>query len=274
LGLLPWSDAKPVDREAIGSFKIVKASLNSEVTSAPKESEAMRKESVKPRILIVDGEENVIDQIRSAMEFDYEILTAETEEEATQIFAEKKPAVVTLELSLNKKNPDDVTGLRLLDHFLREAPSTRVIVITANKEESSALEAVRLGAFDYCSKPVPVDEINLIVRRAFHMQQLQQRLQESCLYVARPLGSRDRGFASPFPADINLKFAKKAIEADFIKKALSRNGGIVSRAARDLGISRVNLYELMDRYNIQIQEFKSGRSIERLNVKSMGGIIT
>jgi DNA-binding NtrC family response regulator len=233
----------------------------------------MSDESVKPRILIVDGEENVIDQIRSAMAFDYEILTAEKEEEARQIFAEKKPAVVTLELSLNKKNPDDVTGLRLLHQFLRETPSTRVIVITANKEESSALEAVRLGAFDYCPKPVPVDEIKLIVRRAFHMQQLQQKLQESCLHVARPLGSSDRGFASPFPADINLKFAKKAIEADFIKKALSRNSGIVSRAAKDLGISRVNLYELMDRYNIQVQEFKSDRSTERLNVKSMGGII-
>ena len=229
---------------------------------------------MKPRILIIDGEENLIDQIRSAMEFDYEILTAAKEEEARQIFAEKKPAVVTLELSLNKENPDDVTGLRVLEQFLRDAPSTRVVVITANKKESSALEAVRLGAFDYCSKPVRLEEITFIVRRAFHMQQLQQKLQESCLNVARPLRPSDRGFANPFPADINLKFAKKAIEADFIKKALSRNSGIVSRAAKDLGISRVNLYELMDRYKIQIQEFKAERSIERLDVKGMGGIIT
>ena len=229
---------------------------------------------MKPRILIIDGEENLIDQLRSAMEFDYEILTAAKEEEARQIFAEKKPAVVTLELSLNKENPDDVTGLRVLEQFLRDAPSTRVVVITANKKESSALEAVRLGAFDYCSKPVRLEEITFIVRRAFHMQQLQQKLQESCLDVARPLRPSDRGFANPFPADINLKFAKKAIEADFIKKALSRNSGIVSRAAKDLGISRVNLYELMDRYNIQIQEFKTVRSIERLHVKSTGGILT
>ncbi|HEX7227755.1 MAG TPA: response regulator [Candidatus Binatia bacterium] len=229
---------------------------------------------MKPRILVVDGEESDIDQIRSAMEFDYEILTAVKEEEARQIFAEKKPAVVTLELSLNKENPDDATGLRLLDEFLRDAPSTRVIVMTASKEESSALEAVRLGAFDYCSKPVRLDEIKFIVRRAFHMQQLQQKLQESCLNEARPLNPKDHGFATPFPANINLKFAKKAIEADFIKKALSRNSGIVSRAAKDLGISRVNLYELMDRYNIQIQEFKPGRSIERLDVKSIGGIVS
>ncbi len=229
---------------------------------------------MKPRILIVDEEENVVDQIRSALEFDYEILTAAKEEEARQIFADNKPAVVTLELSLNKENADDVTGLRLLEQFLLQAPSTRVIVITANKEETSALEAVRLGAFDYCSKPVRLDEIRFIVRRAFHMQQLQQKLQESWVHVTSPLRPSARGFASPIPADINLKFAKKAIEADFIKKALSRNSGIVSRAAKDLGISRVNLYELMERYNIQLQEFKAVRSIERQHVKSTGGILT
>jgi DNA-binding NtrC family response regulator len=247
--------------------------FNSEITSQLSEA-SERNESVKPRILIVDEEENVVDQIRSAVEFDYEILTAAKQEEARQVFADKKPPVVTLELSLNKENPADVTGLRLLEQFLQLAPSTRVIVLTANKEESSALQAVRLGAFDYCSKPVRLDEIKLIVRRAFHMQQLQQRLQESCLSFAHLLRPSDLGFDSPIRADINLKFAKKAIEADFIKKALSRNNGIVSRAAKDLGISRVNLYELMDRYNIQTEEFKAVRSIEKQHIKSPGGILT
>ena len=74
----------------------------------------------------------------------------------------------------------------------------------------------------------------------------------------------DLGFAlDHIPTDVNLKFAKKALEMDFVKKALSRNKGIVSRAARELGISRVNLYELVDKYNISIHEFK----IDRLTVK-------
>ena len=49
------------------------------------------------------------------------------------------------------------------------------------------------------------------------------------------------------------------MEIDYIKRALSRNNGVVSRAAKDLGISRVNLYDLIDKYNIQIQEFKVTR---------------
>ena len=227
-----------------------------------------RNESVKPKILIIDQEENFVNQIRWALEFDYEILTTSEEEEARQIFAKKGPAVVTLELSLNKENPDDVTGLRLLEQFLNQAPSTRVIVITGNKEESSALEAVRLGAFDYYCKPVCLDEIKVMVHRAFHMQHLQQRLKQSCLNSADVLKANDLNIVSSNPTDINLKFAKKAIEADFIKKALSKNNGIVSRAAKDLGISRVNLYELMDRYKIQIQEFKAARSIENSTQKA------
>jgi DNA-binding NtrC family response regulator len=67
----------------------------------------------------------------------------------------------------------------------------------------------------------------------------------------------DLGFAfDTIPTEVNLKFAKQAIEIDFVKKALTRNRGIVSRAARDLGISRVNLYELIDKYAIQVKKFK------------------
>jgi DNA-binding NtrC family response regulator len=46
------------------------------------------------------------------------------------------------------------------------------------------------------------------------------------------------------------------MEMDFVKRALARNHGVVSRAARELGISRVNLYELIEKHDIRPQEFK------------------
>ena len=60
-------------------------------------------------------------------------------------------------------------------------------------------------------------------------------------------------------SEVNLKLAKKAIELEFVRKALAKNNGIVSRAARELGISRVNLYELIEKHNIGVQEFKANR---------------
>jgi two-component system, NtrC family, response regulator len=458
---------------------------------------------VKPKMLIIDDEQNFVEQMRRVLESEYEIMTASEEEKARQLFANTIPAVVTLDIALNQENTEDLPGLRILEHILNQAPSTRVIIITGNKEENSALYAMRLGAFDYYLKPVNPEEIRVIIRRAFHIHQLQQRLQQSSVnsadgfqdliaeskamkdifrfieriavsdipvlisgesgtgkelvakaihnlsqrknnpfvtvncggipenllecalfgyekgaftgaYAQKPgkfkfadtgtlfldeigelgpalqvkllrflqnrqietvggtqpidvdvriitatnrdlrksmqrhvfredlyyrlkivsldlpplrerkedivplaqyfirkfccqerkppltlsseaeaalltyswpgnirelenlitravvlssssvLKANDLGFTlNNIPANINLKFAKKAIEADFIKKALTKNNGIVSRAAKDLGISRVNLYELMDRYNIQIQEFKTDRLTDK-----------
>ena len=56
---------------------------------------------------------------------------------------------------------------------------------------------------------------------------------------------------------------KQAIENDFVLKALARNNGIISRAARELGISRVNLYELIDKYDIHVKEFKTSKAGEK-----------
>jgi sigma-54 dependent tetracycline resistance transcriptional regulator len=66
------------------------------------------------------------------------------------------------------------------------------------------------------------------------------------------------GLEAP-PSAVNLKIAKKAIELEFLKKALAKHKGIVSRAARELGISRVNLYELIEKYKVDVQEYKINR---------------
>jgi two-component system NtrC family response regulator len=104
---------------------------------------------VKPKILLVDDEENILKQMRWALEPDYDVFTISNEGEAMSTFEKEKPAVVTLDLSLNPLNPADLGGMRLLEQILSQEPSTRAIVVTGNDDEKNALRAVRLGAFDY-----------------------------------------------------------------------------------------------------------------------------
>jgi two-component system NtrC family response regulator len=462
---------------------------------------------VKPKILLVDDEENILKQMRWALEPDYEVFTTSEEGEAMSIFEQEKPPVVTLDLSLNPQNPADLGGMRLLDQMLSMAPVTRAIVITGNDDEANAMRAVRLGALDYYAKPIRLEELKVMISRATRIHQLQQRVHESdestdggfhgivgtsksmkdiyrfiqrvaasdisvlicgesgtgkevvahalhqqsqrknnpfvvvncgaipenlleselfghekgsftgahvqkrgkfelahtgtlfldeigelapplqvkllrflqdrkiervgstqplevdvrivaatnrdlkrdmenhvfredLYYRLRvvpldmpPLRARkediillaqyflkkycqehrkqpitlspeaegallmhpwpgnvrelenlisrsvvlsprsvlkpsDLGFAlDQIPTDVNLKFARKAIEKDFVQKALHRNSGIVSRAARELGISRVNLYELIGKYEIRVKEFKISRTVGKLQVK-------
>ena len=142
---------------------------------------------MKPKILLVDDEETLLKQMRWALDADYEVFTASKEPDAVSVFTRERPAVVTVDLSLNTEIPGDLGGLRLVERFLSEEPSTRVIVVTGNDDDRNAIDAVRLGAFDYYSKPIHLEEIKVMIQRALNIHQLHQRL-------SRSYGQTDGGF--------------------------------------------------------------------------------
>lgn len=134
---------------------------------------------MKPTILFVDDEERILDHMRQALEADYDVLTCLNEADAFRLFEREKPPVVILDLSLNQQDPSDLAGMRLLERIIAREPSTRVIMLTGNSHDANALRAVQLGASDYYAKPVRVDELKVIIQRAVHIQNLQQRLQQT-----------------------------------------------------------------------------------------------
>lgn len=144
--------------------------------------------------------------------------------------------VVPLELPPLRDRKDDI--ILLAEYFLSKS-------CREYREHPKTLATAAEGALLMHTWPGNVRELENLISRAV------------VLSPHNALNPSDLGFASEHLAtDVNLKVAKKAIEIDFVKKALSRNRGIVSRAARDLGISRVNLYELVQKYSIRIQEYK------------------
>ncbi|MGN6731397.1 MAG: PEP-CTERM-box response regulator transcription factor, partial [Candidatus Binatia bacterium] len=126
-----------------------------------------------------DDDENILKQLRWALESDYQVFTSSMEGEALSVFEREKPPVVILDLSLNPHNSADLGGMRLLDQILSDEPMTRVIVITGMEDDQNALCAVRLGAFDYYPKPVKLDELKVMIQRAFHIYSLQQRVNQN-----------------------------------------------------------------------------------------------
>jgi len=134
---------------------------------------------VKAKILLVDDEENILKEMRSVLEAEYDVFTASNESDAITKFERERVAVVTLDLSLNPGNHGDLSGLRLLERMLTKEPSTRVIVVTGNNDQTTALQAVRLGAFDYYSKPVRLEDLMVMIQRGCHIYRIYQRLQQS-----------------------------------------------------------------------------------------------
>ncbi len=104
------------------------------------------------------------------------MIIAGDREAALEALREHEPAVVTLDLGL-PPDPDGVTeGFATLEAILRARPSTKVIVASWHGARESARRAIAEGAFDFYAKPVDIDELGLIVRRAFHVAVLEAEI--------------------------------------------------------------------------------------------------
>jgi two-component system NtrC family response regulator len=134
----------------------------------------------KPRLLVVEDDEGLQRQLRWAYE-DYEVLVASDREAAVNIMRSEEPSVVTLDLGL-PPDPDGTSeGFAVLETILSLKPETKVIVASGHGARESALKAIASGAYDFYQKPVDIDQLGLIVRRAFQLHGIEtenRRLEE------------------------------------------------------------------------------------------------
>jgi two-component system NtrC family response regulator len=127
---------------------------------------------VKPKLLIVEDDEGLQRQLRWAYD-DYEVLIASDREAAVNLVRSSEPAVVTLDLGL-PPDPDGVTeGFAALENILALKPETKIIVASGHGARESALKAIASGAYDFYQKPVDIDQLGLIVRRAFQLHEIE-----------------------------------------------------------------------------------------------------
>jgi two-component system NtrC family response regulator len=126
------------------------------------------------KVLIVDDEEPILDQLKWGLQDDYEVLVAASPEEARRLLRKERPGVVTLDLTLRPGgSPED--GLRLLEEVVEQYPLTKVIMVTGNDDPQNALTAIERGAVDWYSKPIELEELKVILRRALHVRAIEQQ---------------------------------------------------------------------------------------------------
>jgi two-component system, NtrC family, response regulator len=126
----------------------------------------------KPKLLIVEDDLGLQKQLKWSYE-EFNVLCASNREEAIALLRSEEPDVVTLDLGL-PPDPDGVSeGFKTLDEMLKLKPDTKIIVASGHGARESALRAISAGAWDFYQKPVDIDELHLIVRRAFHVRALE-----------------------------------------------------------------------------------------------------
>lgn len=168
------------------------------------------------RLLIVDDDEPFRERLARAMrERDFETRTASDVARARAVIAEWPPTHALVDL----KMPGE-SGLELLPDLGKVRPPPRTVVLTGFGSIATAVEAVRLGADDYLTKPTDADRIETAL--------LKSRVMNPVPEIQAP--SLDR------------------VEWEHIHRVLNECGGNISQAARALGIERRTLQRKLHKY--------------------------
>lgn len=126
---------------------------------------------IKPTILIVDDEPAARQSLEVILEEEYRILGAESGLEALEIFQKESVDLILLDV-----NMPGMDGLEVLRRIKELDETVDIIMVSALNLARKAVEAIRLGAFDYITKPYEPDDILSTVRRAIDQQKLHKEL--------------------------------------------------------------------------------------------------
>jgi two-component system NtrC family response regulator len=125
-----------------------------------------------PILLVVEDDEGLQRQLKWAYD-GYRVVTASDRASAVEAVRTHEPAVVTLDLGLPPDPDGTDEGFATLTEILAIKPDTKVIVASGHGARESALKAIALGAYDFYRKPVDIDDLGLIVARAFHLHDIE-----------------------------------------------------------------------------------------------------
>ena len=132
----------------------------------------------KPRLLVVDDDADLRGQMRWALADEFEVSLAGDREEALARARDDQPAVVTLDLGLPPHPAGVEEGFATLEALRFADAAAKVVVITGREERAHALRAVDQGAYDFFVKPIDVEELKVVLRRALKLHALERENRE------------------------------------------------------------------------------------------------
>ena len=130
--------------------------------------------SQRPRLLIVEDDEEVRSQMKWAMARDYNIDTAGDRIEAMDVIRTQHPPVVILDLGLPPHPASTDEGFATLAEAVTADPHIKVVIVTGRAEKEHAMKAIAQGAYDILYKPVQLDELGTVLRRAYYVSALER----------------------------------------------------------------------------------------------------
>ncbi|MBI5506336.1 MAG: sigma-54-dependent Fis family transcriptional regulator [Deltaproteobacteria bacterium] len=127
----------------------------------------------KPVVLIVDDEAGVRESVRMVLKDAYEPVVVASGEAALEWLETAACDLVFLDILM-----PGIDGLETLEHIRAKNPHVAVVMLTATKTVKTAVGAMKLGAFDYLTKPFDIDELRLVAERATENARLRLEVEQ------------------------------------------------------------------------------------------------
>src|SRR3954469_2953912 len=180
-------------------------------------------------ILVIDDEALTLRTISRALRDEgFDVFVAMSGEEGLQVLAEERPELALLDVVL-----PGIDGIEVLRQFRKQSPNTIVVMMSAYRMVDRAVEAMKLGAYDYMIKPFHLADMVNTIRRASEMLSLRVRLRQT---VETAKGRYDFGriVTSNQPMADMLEVARKTAEMDrttiLIQGESGTGKGVLARA--------------------------------------------
>src|ERR1039457_1615805 len=123
---------------------------------------------IKTKILVIDDEEILRDRLKRLLELDdYEVITAENGLKGLEEFAKFQPDIVLLDIKM-----PGIDGIEVLERIKKIPNTAEVFIMTGHGGLETAIQAMRNGAFDYMTKPIDYDELEINLKRALEKKVL------------------------------------------------------------------------------------------------------
>src|SRR5438128_12138050 len=125
--------------------------------------------NLQPTILVVDDEKHTRDGLRRLLEDNYDVYVASDIAGAMNVLEREQVDILLTDLRLGGED-----GMQLIDRALKMPSSPICIMMTAYGSVDTAVEAMKRGAYDFVTKPLNLDKVELLIARALQSRKLEQ----------------------------------------------------------------------------------------------------
>jgi DNA-binding NtrC family response regulator len=200
----------------------------------------------KGKILIVDDEESLCDLLGDTLTTEgYEVTKTYDGQTAINLLGENEYDAAVIDLLLPQKN-----GMDILKYALEKKKPTKIIMATGYGEMSTTVEAIKLGAFDFLTKPFDINNLKLILKKAIEIkkeediQRIKNPVKDELAPEQTEIPGTKNSLVSAPDRDVNpdAPLAPEEEEKRKILAVLKDTNWNKSKSADLLGISLKELY--------------------------------